>query len=366
MQTTKRVRSRRPMFDSLEGRTLLSSIPPPPPPPVSLTVTTLADSTGGDQLSLRDAITAIATVHDQNMYVIDLTAVRGTIALTRPLPNLPANLIAINGPGASNLTIQGNNTFNILTRTNVIAMTVFGVTIQNGNANSHSFSNNGGGISANGPLTVSECAFYNDHADASAGGGIYTPGPVTVNYCTFSGDSASGGGGIYAIDTVAVNSCTFSSDSAGFGGGIAYECDLVPGATLTVNSCTFSGDSAGDGGGISYCVWHTGNTATVNGCLFSGNHASIGGGIFNGNGSVTVNNGAFYGNSASAGGGIFNKQYATLHMNNDQEFDSNTATWGRDVYNGGWLYADSLTVTAMSRVIATKSGLANDGTLIVT
>jgi len=94
-QRDKRVR---PTLTLLEERTLLSTL--------NLTVTTLADDPVtpiSGQTTLRDAITQ-ANASTATSQVITF-AVDGTIDLTKPLPALNNN-ISLEGPGASDLTVQ--------------------------------------------------------------------------------------------------------------------------------------------------------------------------------------------------------------------------------------------------------------------
>ncbi len=96
-QRDKRVR---PTLTLLEERTLLSTL--------NLTVTTLADDPVtpiSGQTTLRDAITQANASTDSQEVISFASVLQGTIDLTQGLPNL-ANNITINGPGASNLTVQ--------------------------------------------------------------------------------------------------------------------------------------------------------------------------------------------------------------------------------------------------------------------
>ena len=89
---------RRLSLECLEDRTMLSTI--------ALAVTTLADDPSGPipgYTTLRDAITQ-ADADPANSYAINFS-VTGTIGLTSSLPALNNN-IAIEGPGASDLTVQ--------------------------------------------------------------------------------------------------------------------------------------------------------------------------------------------------------------------------------------------------------------------
>ena len=156
---------------------------------------TLADDPGGSvagQTTLRDAITEADAGLTANKYVIRF-AVDGTIALANRLPDL-ANNIVIKGPGAANLTIQGDNAFTIFTVDNGEIVKISGMTIEGGKAH-----NGGGGIDNSGTMTVIGSNFTGNFA--AFGGGIYNDGAATVIGSTFIGNSSvdSGGGGIYQL-----------------------------------------------------------------------------------------------------------------------------------------------------------------------
>jgi predicted outer membrane repeat protein len=185
-------------------------------------------------------------------------SVIGTITLTSGELTVTDHL-TIDGPGAPNLTISGNNASRVLQVGAGVTLDLKDVTVADG-----------GGV--------------------GTGAGIFNGGgTLTVTDTMFSGNTAgavgSGGGAIFSID-----------------------------GTLTVTNSTFSGNSArfDAGGGI-----RTRGTATVTNSTFSGNSASAGGAIFtDGAGSLTVTNSTFSGNSADFGGGIFNGGFGTLTLRN--------------------------------------------------
>jgi predicted outer membrane repeat protein len=165
----------------------------------TFTVTNLNDSGSG---SLRQAILEanIAPGDDTVQFVSGLS---GTITLTSGELEITANL-TINGPGAAQLAISGNNQSRIfnISSSGVIA-TIQGLSIKKGS---------GGGIWNRGALTINGSIFSDN--SASYGGGIYNFSGATlnVNHSTFSGNSAtsSGGGGIYSSGALTINSSTFS------------------------------------------------------------------------------------------------------------------------------------------------------------
>src|SRR5262249_19303167 len=254
----------RPRLEALEDRTV--------PSQVSLTVSSLADSGPG---TLRDAILTADAGSHSDKFTIGFS-VTGTIDLQSPLPDLN-NTIAIQGPGASSLTVEP--AAGALFASAVVTVdpgqtaSLSGLTIANGNAR---------GIANKGTLTITGSTIAGNSAPFPApfGGGIFNGGTLTVRGRNHSGNSA-----------------------AYYGGGI------FNGGTLTVSGCTISGNTAGyDGGGI----WNLEGTANISGCTLSGNSAFEGGSIANFGGAMTVGDSTISGNSALFGGGIYNNPLATL------------------------------------------------------
>lgn len=231
---------------------------------------------------------------------INITAT-GTITLTSALPSI-TTAMTINGPGAAQLTVSGNNAvrvFNVQVANPLVMVAFAGLTIADGLA-SNSF-----------------------------GGGIYNvTGTVNVINSTLSSNSATnGGGGIYnGIGTINVTNSMLSSNSAPFGGGILN----IGQGTINVTNSTLSGNSstpAGGGGGI---FNNAQGTINVTNSTLSGNSApgSFGGGIAGGSmGMVNVINSTFSGNSATNGGGGIYNGTGTVKLGNSL-VAGNTATSG--------------------------------------
>jgi predicted outer membrane repeat protein len=295
----------RPRLEELEDRWLPSQI--------GLTVTSLLDDTSPG--TLRSAIQAADKGSQSDKFTIGFS-VSGTIDLQTPLPDLN-NSIAIQGPGASSLTIMRDSAF--LFTSPIITVDVgqtaslSGLTIANGN--------DGGIANHGGTLTLSGCTisgnsgvhFFGD----SFGGGIWSlndfgPSTLTVIGCTISGNSATFGGGIVA-STLAISDSIISGNSAHTGGGIDCFNGTISGCTLSGNSASFEGGSIDNDGQL-----------TVSGCTISGNSATFGGGLHN-DGTLTLTDSTLSGNSAlgavlapdntpsqGAGGAIFNNFGGTL------------------------------------------------------
>ena len=189
----------------------------------NITVTNTNDNGPG---SLRQAL-----ADANNGDTIDI-AVAGTIGLTTG--ELPVTRsITISGPGAQNLTINGNNQSRVFHIASGQTVTISGLTIANGHASDY-----GGGI-------------YNDHA------------VLVLNNCVINGNSAANiGGGIHndgfndGHATLQINNSLITNNT---GGGIYNDAiqagtatSVITGSTLSKNngdainnhgwSCTFCGN----------------------------------------------------------------------------------------------------------------------------
>jgi predicted outer membrane repeat protein len=346
-------RTFRPTLEALEHRWL----------PSTLTVLNTLDSGAG---SLRAEIKA---AHNGDTINFALPPpppgqTTQTITLTSGELLITKNL-TINGPGAGQLTISGNNASRVfeLSSKSTPQVTISGLTISNGN---------GGGILNNSgdTLTVSNCIL-----SGNTGAGIYNDGTLTVTGSTLSGNSSNNnGGGIYNDGpTLTVTNCTLSNNKAGnVGGGIYTTGYFVAGAfkggIATISSSTLTGNFGGWGGGIAVdfagtaeldncklnsntskahggAVWIGSGTLTLSSCTVSNNSSKTGGGIYVSGGTVTVTNtSSITENTAEYGGGIFISTNGTVTVENSSSITGSLAPSGYvadDVYNLGALDVDS-------------------------
>ncbi len=238
--------------EALEDRCLLST----------LTVVNNNDSGPG---SLRSALASAArgdTV-DFAAGISNITLTSGELAITQSL--------TITGPGASVLTLSGNNTSRVFNISGPVNVAIFGLTITQGRAPE------GGGILFTGNnLDLTDCILTGNQATSIHGGAIAASGDrfLSLTRCLFSNNTAALSGG--ALDT--------------------------PGETITITDSTFSGNRATDGGALSI-----GNgTITITNSTFSGNTASSAGGAINSNFNAlfTVTNSTITANSSPDGGGV--------------------------------------------------------------
>ncbi len=338
------------------------------------TVNNLTDHNDGvcsiGDCTLREALAASASGDSISFSVV------GTITLTNGLP--VNNAVTINGPGANNLIINGNNTNTVLSA--VADLTLSGVTVANG------LSANGGGISnSNGKLTLNNCVIRNNRATAS-GGGIYNSGSFAIailNNCTISNNSVtsamdSRGGGLYneARAMMTLNNCTITGNSAtatsttqinpvAYGGGLFNYGSGIENGTVTLNECivssnSVSGSNAIRSGGAIFSF--AGNAAiNVNSCIFTNNVAVNSGGAIVNYGPLNVRNSTFSANSSSNGGALYNA--GTLTMTNSTLSGNNGGP-----ASGGGLYNDGESATLTNCTLsgnyaAFAGGIQNISTL---
>lgn len=236
------------------------------------TVASLADDGGSGTLRY-----LIANAYDGQTILLPSS---GTITLTSG-ELVITNSLTFAGPGATNLSISGNNSSRVLNITRSDAIIVISdITICNGHAadggngterDSGGRGADGGGIYNLGHLTLNRCALTNNHAGTGGTGG--TPS-VNSNTGIRGGDGGSGGSGgaVYSSGTLILHSCTFASNSAGSGGGGgggSY------GDALNEYGSGDGGDggTGGDGGGV-----HSTGGMAADGCTFVFNSSGWGGG----------------------------------------------------------------------------------------
>jgi predicted outer membrane repeat protein len=336
-----------------------------------ITITTLIDENGtcatGNGCSLREAIAEATT--DQE---IDFSVpVPGTIILTNGELTINKNL-TITGPGADSLTISGNDASRIINISSGKAVTITGVTIQDGKVSNDT----GGGILSAGTLWLDNCTVSNNAVDGDEGqgGGIYSKDTLTLNNSTVSGNTASIGGGIVidsGANTTAINNSTVNGNTAVLaGGGIVVYHGASP---ATINNSTISGNTAGDGDGGGIV---TGAELTLNNCTVYTNTAGATGGIwvyelttFVKNTIIAGNTGGTDGNCHTVeGGGAITSQGYNLESGTDCGFTETSDLQNTDADlrplqdNGGstWTHALFFLSPAVNRIPYTTNGCGTD------
>jgi predicted outer membrane repeat protein len=235
-------------------------------------VTTTNDSGSG---SLRQAI-ADAPAGAEITFHPTLIAYPAAITLNSQLAINKS--LTISGPGASHLSLSGNNAARVLAVSGSgTVVAISDLTIENGNAGNAP----GGGIWNQGStLTLIRCQVRGNTSTVDireqGGGGLGNlSGTVVLEDCTFSGNTAARGGGVYTIGGIlTISGSTFTQNAgSAFGGGVYHR----TGVTSLTNS-TISGNSTdGEGGGI-FAIYEQ---VTLTSCTVTANTASRGGGISN-------------------------------------------------------------------------------------
>jgi CSLREA domain-containing protein len=299
--------------------------------PVTYTVGTNADdSTGGacttpanTDCSLREAISlANANTPDADTIVFNSNLTGSTISLTSGELEI-TEAVDINGPGASNLTLDGGGNHRIFyveptTPDDPVAITDMTLTngdtgsteqsggaVENDDADltlsddvvSNSYATNlsgtsgppgtGGGVfTYTGALTIDASTITGNHAYQGGGVGSFT-GQVTITDSTLTGNHADGdttangnqgyGGGVFTYGGDAIiNNSTIDDNVAAYDGGGIYSSQGGSGAAVTLTNSTVANNNAqnDDGGGVWICCGETDDGLTVVDSTVTGNTAA--------------------------------------------------------------------------------------------
>lgn len=259
-----------------------------------------------------------------------------TIALTTG-ELLVSDSVSILSPGASIVTVSGNNASRVffMKAATTIDVQLSGLTITQGNISSNMF---GGGIhttnvnltvqksiiTANkasfaggmdidfGSLTLVDSVVSNNSGAGAIGGvSVFEVTNFTITRSTVSGNSSSGQiGGLYANTTsLTISDSTISGNtSSNRGGGLMIVANGTVAATI-INSTISGNTAAGNGAGIFLGIpggLTFNGTLTVRNSTITNNKstAGSGGGIgrFSGAGTITLESTIVSGNMAAAGG----------------------------------------------------------------
>ncbi|MCC6970248.1 MAG: hypothetical protein IT434_08510 [Phycisphaerales bacterium] len=241
---------------------------------------------GAGDLSLREAIEA-AGPNPGNDTITFAASLNGqTITLGGTELTAKGDL-TITGPGASVLSISGNNASRVFQIAAGANVSVSGLAIKHGNALS-----GGGGFYNQGTLTITDSTI--SESTGYSGGGVLNKGTLTITGSTISGNPAAYGGGIYNNGTVTITNSTISANSALYGGGV----DSTADTTSIINS-TISGNSAQYTGGGLYNYYCT--LAVTNSTIWGNSAPTAGGGIGTSSGTVTIRNTTIAANLGNGG-----------------------------------------------------------------
>jgi hypothetical protein len=291
--------------------------------PVTYTVGTNADTSSGGacttpsntNCSLREAVGLANANAGADTIVFNSNLTGSTISLTTG-ELLISEALTINGPGASQLTVDGGGTqriFNI-NPPNLDVVKISGLTVANGHATAAS----GGGIYNYDALLILQNSVVTGGAARSTGergGGVYSKyGAMQINSSRVTGNTAYQGGGVASDQApTTISKSTLDGNEAfgkgslgsppygnGYGGGI-----FMKQANLAVDRSTISNNDAGyDGGGIYNS--EGGGVVTVSNSTIANNHAlhDDGGGIWiSTNDSLVVTGSTVTGNTAATHAG---------------------------------------------------------------
>jgi hypothetical protein len=336
--------------------------------PSTFTVTNLLDAGAG---SLRAAVSAANA--NPGADVINF-ATTGAIALTSGELDVTDSL-DIEGPGANQLTVSGNNASRVFDISGGVTVTIAGMTMADGLANGSApvLASTGGGILNFGSLTLSSDVLANNEAVGNAstsptgrvggalGGGVANLGSssLTIISSAFTGnqavgaDHSSGASAGNALGGAIINSATATiSDSQ-------FTFNLAQGGS----DCTGSLDATGTGGGIS-----NSGSLTVTGSTFSHNQA------IGGNDSSSAIRPGFGGGGAILSGGpvgsaatlvvsasTFDHNQAIGGNGNQSSSNPASSVLGPDDAAGGAIHLSGGTATISGSTIEHNAAIAGTG-----
>ena len=353
----------------------------------TIVVNSLTDDTlpaSASHMTLRDAI-AQANTDTGGDTIVFAPGLSGTITLNQGELDI-TNSMTIEGPGASALTICGNNASGIFEISSSTAdVGISGLTLTGGQS-----STGGGAIYNAGTLASSNNVITNNAATGNSGdnvgGGIDNVGTLTSQNDTLSNNTASGGndaygGGVYNSGTATLTNDLISGNQATAsqnyteGGGI-----FNTGTLTSLNNQIFDNTSSGttaagdQGGGI----FTQGVLTSTNDAIYQNEATTVngygpsGGGVQISSGSATLTNDTISGNSLStpspnylpSGGGIYIYQDATVTLTDTTVTGNSVPASNNGQYSPGggagiYLYSQD-TLNLANSIVALNTGGGGD------
>jgi hypothetical protein len=305
--------------------------------------------------SLRAAVAA-ANTHPGPDTITFAPSLHGTIRLTGG-ELLVTDSVTIDGPGANQLAVSGNNASRVFELAGPNA-TIRGLSITHGSAldEAGGILNDGGNLTLFGDVLSQNVAYEgaSDVNGAQGGALLSLGGTLTMTDCIVAGNQAVGGAGaaasgqayggglLLAAGSATIKDSTFTGNVAAGGanssfgasaggaidtGGPSYT-DSVP---LTITDCTFTNNQA-------TASANAPSNASTGGAISTGAGAvSIAGSTFDHNQAVGGDGGAFEFAGEAEGGAIAN--YCPLTISNST-FTYNTARAGNGGSDPGFVDAD--------------------------
>lgn len=235
--------------------------------------------------------------------------------------------VTIAGPGATKLTVSGNNAnrvFYIYNNAQTLDVTLSGMTIAGGNAA------NGSAVMDKGEtVTLDAVTVTGNTGDAVE---VTAAGSLTVQDSTITGTTKGNGIAAIYFNALTVTSSTISYNQGNYpGGGIAALFGTGP---VQIRDTTITGNVAGPlGGGVA--LLKLGSAATISHSTITQNSALYAGGgiaLYSNYAPVTVSDTTISGNSSAAfGGGVAVANSVTDVTFQDTTIAGNTAGSGAGI-----------------------------------
>jgi predicted outer membrane repeat protein len=299
----------------------------------TFTVNSLEDPTDPGHTTLHDAITQANAIQAPSDTITFASGLTGSIGLTTTLPSIDYSLNII-GPGASQLTVSGNNARGIFHAVGLAnpGLQISGLTLSNGN---NVADLRGGAIFLAGgsPARISDTVLSGNTAPTKGGAVYALNGSLGVQRSTFTNNKAMGTDSGGAIDSygaaVSVSNSFISGNSGDAGGGIR---STKNNGSLVIQRSTVSGNSGGTCcGGV---LTNSSQATQVLDSTISGNTSSGPSGGMYSYGPLTVIGSTIAGNSAvDEGGGLYASPFDIPTLKNTI-VAGNSALSGPDLRNG--------------------------------
>ena len=332
----------------------------------TVTVNTTSDVGNAAGCSLRDAISVTNNgAFINNGCVVNGNAFGTNDQINFDLPNdstinlqqgklLINTTVSINGPGAEQLTIDGNNASRVFEFNGAYDSVVDGLTIANG----HGFI-----VDNSDGMTISNSTI-SGHSAGRGGIQVERSDSVTISNNTIQGNSAYFGGGIYIhlSDEIIISNSTINGNLADSGGGIYF----FESESLVISNSKINNN---EGGGIMLFASDeikitesdiSSNNVSIEATTISRNHSQGGGGIaviHEGTqvvNSTISNNTAFTYDDGSGGkgGGIYSPYDVGLRLY------ASTINGNQAVVAGGGIYAktDAAVSLYINNVVSNNVG----------
>ncbi|MFL5891296.1 MAG: choice-of-anchor Q domain-containing protein [Solirubrobacterales bacterium] len=270
---------------------------------------------GGGVCTLRAAIQE-ANFNTPQADTINFSGVSGQIVLTNALPTI-TDSVTVNGPGADQLAIDGDNTYRVLEAQNGTTTTIKGLTIRGGQApvTGGTFAG-GGGIMSGGDMTLDHVVVTDNHASVSGASGASVEA---------AGAGIEAGGGVLTLISSTVRNNDANAVASGAGSAVSYGGGIwAPGGTLHIARSTIYNNQA---------------NASVNSGTGTSTAWPAGGGIYTLDAALTINQSTITNNSVtsagathpnvanySAGGGIYQDNGSSLTVTGATISDNSVAT----------------------------------------